>query len=94
MARISVQDREAKLLKEREEIDARLTQLRAKHKQQERKLDTRRKIILGGAILAWLEKNPDKNDWVADALSSITMPDRDRALLASILKHETGQSVE
>ena len=50
-------DRIAKLKEQREKIEARLNTLGQKAKADERKRDTRRKIIVGGAIIVQMEKD-------------------------------------
>lgn len=47
----------AKLKAKREQLDARMSKLAQKAKNETRKRDARRKIVIGGAILAYMEKD-------------------------------------
>lgn len=60
-----------------EQAKARVQKLKAKARSQERKRDTRRKVILGGLLLAEARRDPIMaqrvRQWIAN------LPERDRA---------------
>ncbi len=58
MPRKSTTDRLQSLRQKREQLDAQLALLEARHKQAERKSDTRRKVIAGALALEHFEANP------------------------------------
>ena len=66
-------------------LDARLDNLEAKAKNDKRKLDTRRKIIVGGAILAHIEKHPDFAKSVTAILASSVGRPNDLKAVADLL---------
>lgn len=73
-------------LKEREEqTKARLSALMARQKAVDRKRDTRRKIVLGGAVQAHAERNPAFAAALRAALREAVTRDIDKALLADWL---------
>ena len=55
----NVDERIARIKQQREALAQRLNALEQKSKSEARKRDTRRKIIVGGAIIAQMEKVPD-----------------------------------
>ena len=52
-------DRLTKLQLRKTELEQKIRQEKARRRDEERKLDTRRKIIAGGALLTEAEQNPD-----------------------------------
>ena len=54
----NVEERIARIKQQREALAQRLNALEQKSKSESRKRDTRRKIIVGGAIMAKMEKDP------------------------------------
>lgn len=69
------------LLERRAEIDARLERLRSQDVAQRRKLDTRKKILIGAVILKELEHNHELRDWVfGQLLPAELKATRDRAV--------------
>ena len=63
----------------------RLTKLEAKAKSEKHKLDTRRKIIVGGAVLAEMHKDPDFAAVVRALLLRYVARPNDRAAVADLL---------
>ena len=57
---------------------ARRDRAEALEAQRERKRDARRKIVLGGKVLALAREHPQMAEWLQKLLKSL--PDRDRAL--------------
>ena len=55
----NVEERIARIKQQREALAQRLNALEQKSKSEARKRDTRRKIIVGGAVIAQMEKMPD-----------------------------------
>lgn len=85
MAR-STAERKAALLEKRKALDAQLRDLQARESSSARKLDTRRKIVLGGAVMAHSAHDPAFADAVTKALRSALTNERDKELLADWLK--------
>jgi len=76
-----VHERIAELLKRHEQSRAELANLRARAKELDRKLDTRRKIILGAAVQAHARLNSGFREELRKAvLSAVTRP-QDKAAL-------------
>jgi hypothetical protein len=78
MAKSATSDRIAKL-------KARLNTLEQKEKQDARKRDTRRKIIVGGAVLAALEKDPAWAASIRGLLAASVGRQKDREAIADLL---------
>jgi hypothetical protein len=81
------------LLKLQEEISQQLKQLKAREKDNERKADTRRKVIAGALALEHLVKNPDSEFaktliWLLDNYAE----DRSRYLFPFLPKHDGSQT--
>ena len=77
MAR-STAERKAALLEKRKALDAQLRDLQARESAATRKLDTRRKIVLGGAVMAHCGHDADFADAVRKALRSALTNERDK----------------
>jgi hypothetical protein len=84
-ARKSLAERIAALKAEEKQTQARLAALLAKQKTDERKRDTRRKIVVGGAVLAHAALHPAFADALRDVLRAAVTRDMDRALLADLI---------
>jgi len=69
------------LRKRAAEIKAQLAEEEAKVKTQQRKDDTREKVLIGAAFLADMEKNPDTRQLVAGVLERAIVAPKDRAFL-------------
>jgi hypothetical protein len=63
-----------------EKAKARLQREQAKMKEKERKQDTRKKIVLGGAIIAAAKANPQLRDWLRENIISVYVAEKDRGL--------------
>ena len=59
MARPRDKDRRSSLLEQRRAIDEQLRKIEARQREQDRKDDTRRKVIAGALALEDMQKNPD-----------------------------------
>jgi hypothetical protein len=59
MPRLTPQEKREVLVRKRAELDAQIRAEEAKHKAQERKRDTRRKVIAGAIALEQMERNPE-----------------------------------
>ena len=81
-ARKSLAERIAALKAEEKQTQARLAALVAKQKTEDRKRDTRRKIVIGGAVLAHAALHPAFADALRDVLRAAVTRDMDRAVLA------------
>lgn len=78
-------DRIAKLKQQRQKIEARLNNLDQKAKDENRKRETRQKIIVGGAVLAEMEKDDDFAASIRVLLGRYVGRQRDRETLGHIL---------
>ena len=78
-------DRIATIKARRQQLDARLNQLEAKAKTEERKRDTRQKIIVGAAVLAHAELHPAFADQLRHILGLAVLRDTDREVIAGLL---------
>jgi len=56
-----------KLLEKQKKLDAQIQAIRAREKEADRKLDTRRKILIGGAVLAMVKRG----DWAKEKFDSL-----------------------
>ena len=88
--RKSLDDQLAELTRKRDQLEARRLALLAVKKDSDRKLDTRRKIIVGGAILAHAELHPAFADQLAVLLNLVVTRDIDRGVIADLLGRAPG----
>ena|ERR1022692_1622393 len=79
--RKTLHQRIAELLKRHEEGKAELSQLRARAKDLDRKLDVRRKIIMGAAFQTHAKANSENHAAVAKVLQARVTRQRDREIL-------------
>ena len=84
-ARKSLDDKIAELAKRQQQLDAQRMSLLASKKTADRKLDTRRKIIVGAAVLAHAEVNPDFSTTLRGILSVAVQRDIDRRDIGDLL---------
>ena len=82
---MDVQTRIARLKEKREKLGQRLNTLSQQAKTQERKRDTRRKIIIGGAVLAHLGKDPAFAASIRSLLGASVGRMHDREVIADLL---------
>ena len=75
------QSKKAKLLAQREKLDAEIKALEAKERAQKRKDDTRRKIILGGLVMKAAEGEPNIMGWMKGLARGESVSQKDRDLL-------------
>ena len=85
-------DKRAVLVEKRKKIDAKLKALDNRRKTEERKALTRRKIIVGGAVLAHASQHPEFALVLRQALNLAITSERDREALADILGPLTPES--
>lgn len=74
------QERIETLRSRRAQIDAELLRLEAKAKAEDRKTDTRRKILIGAVVMQEMEKRPDFATWMRKLIGQRLTRSRDRAL--------------
>ena len=84
-SRKSIDERLAELHRRKQQLEARRLTLIASKKDADRKLDTRRKIIVGAAILVHAEQHPDFLSQLRDILSAAVQRDLDRQAIADLL---------
>lgn len=75
------QSKKAKLLAQREKLDAEIKAIEAKERSQKRKDDTRRKIILGGLVMNAAKAEPNIMGWLKGLASGESISAKDRDLL-------------
>ena len=80
-----ISGRIAQLKQKQEQLARRLNALEQKEKSQTRKLDTRRKIIVGGAVLSEMHKDPEFAAVVRAMLLRYVARPNDRAAVADLL---------
>jgi hypothetical protein len=78
-------ERIAKLLDRRSKLNVRLNVLDQKSKLENRKLDTRCKIIVGGSVIAHMQKNPDFAKLIRVFLETSVGRPNDRAAIRHLL---------
>jgi hypothetical protein len=81
----NVSDRIAHLKAQQEKLAKKLNTLEQKAKDDHRKRDTRRKIIIGGAVLAEMEKDDDFASSIRVLLGRYVGRQRDRETLGDLL---------
>jgi large subunit ribosomal protein L7/L12 len=69
-----------KLLEQKKALDAQLMQERNKISSQKRKLDTRKKILVGSAVLSEADKQPEYKTALYELLGRFLTKENDRAL--------------
>jgi hypothetical protein len=77
-------DRIAELKTRKDKLAVRLNTLESKAKK-DRKRDTRRKIIVGGAVLAYMEKDHAFAKWLRDLLERSVGRINDRDTISDLL---------
>jgi len=75
-----IQERIEAQQKKIEQEKARLQQLQSRAKQEERRRDTRRKILAGALVLAAAKEDPRIADWLEKQVKEKLSADRDREL--------------
>ncbi len=93
-ARKSLDDKIAELNERQQQLTARRLSLLASKKTADRKLDTRRKIIVGAAVLAHADLHPNFSTTLRGILSVAVQRDIDRRDIADLLDTPTAPVVE
>ena len=75
----------AELEERKKQIEAKLSALAAREKVEARKLDTRRKVIVGAAVLAHAEHDAEFARRLQAVLAVAVLRDGDRAAIADLL---------
>jgi hypothetical protein len=78
-------DRIAELKTRKDRLSIRLNTLESRAKKEDRKRDTRRKIIVGGAVLAYMEKDHAFAKWLSDLLARSVGRINDRDTISDLL---------
>ena len=86
----NVDERIARIKQQREALAQRLNALEQKSKSEARKRDTRRKIIVGGAVIAQMEKVPDFANLIRTFLDASVGRQNDREAIADLLDAASG----
>ncbi len=86
----NVEERIARIKQQREALAQRLNALEQKSKSEARKRDTRRKIIVGGAVIAQMEKDQTFAAAVRRILAQSVGRQNDREAIADLLNAASG----
>ncbi len=86
-SRKSLDEQLAELTKKRDQLEARRLALLSSKKATDRKLDARRKIIVGAAVLAHAELNPSFADQLREILDAAVQRLVDRAVIPDLLPY-------
>ena len=76
----TTKDKLAQLLEKESQLKAQIQALKQREAEAERKKDTRRKILIGGAVLAKVKRGEWHMNQLQDLLNSELKADRDREL--------------
>lgn len=87
MPRSTIED----LKKQREQLTARINREKAREKEKQRKLDTRRKIIIGGVMLKHMECDANFKETIIELLDKHVL-ERDRKLFEELIDKHTHYS--
>ena len=72
------------------EVNAKKTRLLALQRKQNRKIDTRRKVLMGAFLLNWLENTELDEiyiyDWLRDNLPAFLKREQDKVVLVDVLE--------
>jgi len=71
------------LVQRRAELDAQISRCNAREREEQRKRETRQKIIVGGIVLAAAEKEPGLLRWLVEKVQALPR-EADRALFADV----------
>lgn len=85
MARKTLEEQKAELEARRAQIDAKLKQLNARELDRRRRLDTRRKIVVGALVLGAAEVRGASRDWLLRILKAAPDRPQDRDLLRELI---------
>ena len=85
----SLDEQLAEITKRKDQLEAKRLALLAVKKSADRKLDARRKIIVGAAVMAHAELNPSFADALREALDAGVQREIDRAVVADLLPQPT-----
>lgn len=80
---MSTEEKRQALLEKKAKIEQQLAVLDARRKTQERKDDTRLKVLIGAAVLADCKLNPETAVFVQEVLERAITAERDKAFLQS-----------
>ena len=91
MPRMTEAEREAKILKKKADLNLKLAAIRAGKLKRFKQIDARRKMIVGNAMLGFIERYPDKvavSETLETVLDAMLTRDDERALFALAPKDE------
>ena len=88
--RTPISEQIANLKAQKEKLAARLNTLEAKAKQDNRKRDTRRKIVVGAAVLAAFDHEPALAAQVRKVLAAFVTRPNDKSVIADLLGSGVG----
>ena len=83
MMKKTQEERIESLKKQQDEIKAKIARLEAQRSTQERKDDTRLKVLIGAALLADAEANPSTSGVIRSILRRAVTTSRDKEFLAA-----------
>lgn len=90
----TLEERKAKLEAEKAKLDARLKQLDARAKTEARKLDTRRKILVGALVLGACDVRDGNKEWLLQILRNAPDRKQDRDIIAGLIKELENKKID
>ncbi|MBW4473953.1 MAG: hypothetical protein KME45_26805 [Stenomitos rutilans HA7619-LM2] len=81
-----------KLLTKQQQLKEQIRQEKSKESQQQRKLDTRKKILAGAMVLEWINQGKFSEETLLAGLDGFLSRDQDRAVFGLPLKAATGDT--
>ncbi len=90
-ARKTIQQLIAEEEKKGEQIKARMAELKARQKAEDRKKDNHRKIVVGAAVMAHIKLDPQFRKDVREALNKAVTEPRHRNVIPDLLSEEAFQ---
>lgn len=85
MVRKTLEEQKAELEARRAQIDAKLKQLNAREMDRKRRLDTRRKIVVGSLVLGAAQVHGANRDWLLRVLKAGPDRPQDRELIKDLI---------
>lgn len=79
-----------KLEEQKRDIEAKMQQIRARQQASERKIDTRKKVLLGAYLMSKMEDDEAMRDEVLRDLDGFLVRENDRKVFGFLPKKEAG----
>ena len=86
MVHKTLEEQRSELEKQKAQIEARLKAINAKETDAKRKLDTRRKVIVGALVLGAAEAAGPHRDWLLQVLRAATTRPQEKKIIAGLIR--------